>query len=103
MFQPSWWSKAISSHRKNVDILRLKNIAPYKECKGTLKDVQLKRSPDTVSTHTSQSSSHHNTLISKVSFTIWNLKIQTLNISQKNLFEALATQEESNWEETEDV
>lgn len=53
MFQPSWWSKAISLHRKNFDILRLKNIAPYKECKGTLKDVQLKRSPDTVSSHTS--------------------------------------------------
>lgn len=58
MFKPSWWSKAISSHRKNFDILRLKNIAPYKECKGTLKDVQLKRSPDTVSSHTSQSSCH---------------------------------------------
>lgn len=42
-------SKATNSHRKKFfDILRLKSTALYSECKGSLKDVQLKRGPVSV-------------------------------------------------------
>lgn len=33
----------VPTEKKSFDILRLKNTALYLECKGTLKDVQLKR------------------------------------------------------------
>lgn len=62
-------SKQFPQEKKkpNFDILRLKNIAPDQECKGTLRDVQPNRSHATLSSCTLQSSSCHRILISKLS------------------------------------
>lgn len=48
----------VPTEKKSFDILRLKNTALYLECKGTLKDVQLKRVLS-VSSYTSWWSSQH--------------------------------------------